>query len=383
MQIVTCLPNPVFATIKQMNDAIKYCKKQLYIWQIGEFDYKTKRDPRFAYIYETKNFIHLCYLGKNTDKYEKKRKPYKWLYLILARDGVVNGESFNVYARSACGQFRRLTNNFIPDLSEQEWYQMSLHSAKPVLWFDDDYNLTKINIFEYDLNSAYGWGLKVAPLPDTRYPLGLGILEKNQIGWSWNGTLGLIGEECPYRFPLMSREDRKPIDLWVDRWYDLKRKAKNEADKARAKAYIVIPIGNFQNYNWFMRSAVIEFVNNYIMDLADRYDCVVKYNTDCLVTLKKIPELDQNIGNDIGQWKIEKEGVLEYNMHNEQWFDKEGKTIETKIRGVRKSCIGDDFNIELGNFRDSTIYYLDYDIYDVRKVVDINEALQAYLLQSN
>ena len=381
MQITT-LPNPIFVTMDQMNEYIDFCNKSGYVWKTEEFDWHTKRDFRFAYIFESKNYIKLCFFGRNPDKQERKKKPYKWILAVLPRDGVVSYPGYQDYARSVCASFRKLTNPLIPDLTNEPWYSNSINSASPLLWYNDEYNLKKVNIYEYDLNSAYGWALKVAPLPDTRKPLGVGILEKNQIGFTWNGYIGVEGEECPWRFPLLSREDRKIMDDYIDRWYAHKINAKDENERNRAKAYIVIPIGNFQRYNWFMRSAVVQFVNNYIMDLADEYDCIIKYNTDAIISLKKIKELDDRIGHDLGQWKLAKEGILKYSMHNEQWFDNQGNTIETKIRGVRKSAIGEDFDIELGNYQDSIIYYLDYDICHVRKVYDINEQLQKYLLQN-
>lgn len=378
MQVVA-LPNPDYVTIEKFNASINFCNKSGYVWIVGEFDWHTKRDFRFAYIFETKNYIKLCYFGRNT-RVDKGRKPYRWIYEILPRDGVISYPGYGDYARGACSSFRRLTNSLIPDLTNESWYQTCINSAASLLWYDNSYNLRKIKIYEYDLNSAYGWALKTAPLPDTRKPLGLGILEKNQIGFDWNGYIGLVGEECPWRFPLLPREDRKVIDDYVDRWFAKKSNAKDDTERETAKAYIVIPIGNFQRYNWFMRSAVVEFVNNYITDLADKYESVVKYNTDAIISLERIPELDEMIGHNLGQWKLAKEGTLKYNMHNEQWFDDLGQTIETKIRGVRKSAIGDDFDIELGNYQDSIIYFLNYDIYHVKGVYNINEKLQESLL---
>lgn len=380
MPIITSLPSPEFVTIEEMNASISFCNKEHYDWMVGEFDYTTKRDPRFAYIIETRCYIKLCYLGKNPNKKEQAKKSWKWLYKILPRDGVVSYPGYADYARGACSSFRRVTAGLIPDFTGEEWYEKSINHASPLLWYDDEYNLRKIKIYEYDMNSAYGWGLKNAPLPDTRFPLGFGELKKGQVGFTWKGSLGFIGQECCWRFPILDRDDRKPIDNYVDTWYQKKSTAKTDTEREKSKAYIVVPIGNFQRYNWFMRSAVVEWVNNYITDLADKYDCVVKYNTDAIISLERIPELDSQLGHGLGQWKLEKEGTLKYNMHNEQWYDDYGKTIETKIRGVRKSAIGEDFDIELGNYQDSIKYFLEYDIYHVRRVVDINEELKKSLL---
>ncbi len=323
-------------------------------------------NQNFAYIYETRNYIHL--VAQFPDGIGSKAY-YKWSDLALAIDGVIDQQKYEIFALSAIRTFNRCVNHLIPKMHEVGEAEFSSTAR---LYFNPMRNKQETRAYEYDMNSAYGYGMKYAPLPDTRCPLGKGVLEKGQIGFNpsmCQCVTTSVGDFCEYRFPIMSDEDRKPLSDWVDRWYNKKKNAKNEFEKHQAKAFIVIPVGNFQRTNWFMRSAIVEYCNGIIMDLEERYPSIIKSNTDAVITTERIPELEANMGPDLGQWKLEKEGIVLYKDHSEQWFDKDHNTIDFKIRGLRKSKIGDGFNLITNyNIVDSTRYRLCTDMGDLQTV---------------
>lgn len=297
----------------------------------------------FAWLYETTNYIYLVYQARCDDK--RRDSKVKWRNIALAKDGVIDQQKYEVFALAACRAFTGVVNGLVPSINDKGTAE---YSSTPHVWYKDVKQGVEHKAYEYDMNSAYGYAMRVAPLPDTRRPLGKGILEKGQIGFNpgmSDVVTTSVGDVCKYRFPLLSDEDRAPMTKWVDRWYNIKRTTKDPIEKAKAKAFIVIPVGNFQNHNWFMRTAIVEYCNNIMESLEEKYPSIIKSNTDAVISTKRIPELEANIGDGLGQWKLEKTGYLLYIGNNEQWFDENHNTIDIKVRGVRKSKIPEDFNI--------------------------------------
>ena len=67
------------------------------------------------------------------------------------------------------------------------------------------------------------------------------------------------------------------------------------------------------------------------------------WNTDALYCTERIPELDNLIGEGIGQFKIEYEGLFRQKGLNYQKVNEEDKNVS--YRGVMKTLFESDFNI--------------------------------------
>lgn len=176
------------------------------------------------------------------------------------------------------------------------------------------------NCYGYDLNSAYPWGM-LQDLPDTNKPLKPGKVGKNEYSFTETGLRAKIGTYSKYRFELM----KSPYTRFVDRWYAAKKNAKNDAEKNTAKFVLNASIGALQNHNAFLRAAIIDNFHTIITELSSKYkDHILSTNVDSIVSDIRIPEIEANIGSNIGQWKLEHTGsfAIHKNAFSVQWnFD--------------------------------------------------------------
>ena len=67
------------------------------------------------------------------------------------------------------------------------------------------------------------------------------------------------------------------------------------------------------------------------------------WNTDAVYCTEHIPELDALCGNDIGQFKVEYEGLFRQVGLNYQKVDEEVESVS--YRGIIKSTFSKDFNL--------------------------------------
>lgn len=207
-------------------------------------------------------------------------------------------------------------------------------SASPLLWNNKKYNGTRQKAWCYDRNSAYSYAM-LQEIPDTTNALGPGVLEEGQIGFirapKWSKpdedqlmAIFEVGKECQWRFPAM----KSPWVGFVTKYYTMKKRAKTYEEKMKAKSYLNVVIGNMQNHNPFIRSCIVTRTNNDMLKLIDENTLYV--NTDSIISL--VERKDLVIGDGIGEWKVEHEGLFAYKGFNYQWnFD------VPSFRGVPKA----------------------------------------------
>ena len=112
------------------------------------------------------------------------------------------------------------------------------------------------------------------------------------------------------------------LDKFFKEYYQKKRKAKNSKERSYYKDILNMTIGYFQLVNPFLRASIIDRLNEEMYQRIEKYkDCIIYSNTDSIVSLKDLSnELD--IGEEIGQFKIEKENKKIYiSNYNYQWED--------------------------------------------------------------
>ena len=191
--------------------------------------------------------------------------------------------------------------------------------------------------YGYDINSAFSWGM-LQDQPDTTKPLGRGKLEANQIGFVEPGIVVLKeGLYCDYRFPLIE----SPYKKFVEKYYNLKKNAKTVEERQKAKDILNLCIGYLQRNNCFVRVNIIERCNERIRKLINKYKKNFLYcNTDSFVSDCRIPELDNDLSDGVGSWKLEKEGLFVVNESGYQW----GLNTPS-IRGQAKAWFNEGFDI--------------------------------------
>lgn len=191
------------------------------------------------------------------------------------------------------------------------------NTAKPVLWFNQKYNCTEIDkVYGYDVNSSYGYELSKEFIPDT-YKMRVYnkeiherkdfYVKEGEVGFLLDSDLTMVGEGYFANIicPLM----KNPYADFVKKQYEIKRTTKDENEKKIAKFILNCGVGLFQKHNPLIRAFVIHNANKRIQDLINKYrDIAVLANTDSFYSTKKIEELEQQLGDGLGQFKLEVNG---------------------------------------------------------------------------
>lgn len=212
-----------------------------------------------------------------------------------------------------------------------------VYSASPILGFNKAYDRTEHYCYGYDLNSAYAAVLS-DKIPDTYHMRLADFVCDGEIGFDMKEGLPLVfpGEFADYVFPLID----SPYKEFVREWYEKKKSApKGSKEKQIAKEVLVISVGLMQNHNPFLRAYVVNMCNKKIKDIIDAHpeECCM-WNTDAVYSTAP---LDLEIGENIGQFKLEYQGMLRQVNNNYQKVDEH----KTTYRGVCKMLFKEDFNI--------------------------------------
>lgn len=214
-------------------------------------------------------------------------------------------------------------------------------SAKPILGFNKKFDRTEHPVVIYDLNSAYAMAL-VDKIIDTYNPRYYDYVGEGEVGFissDPNLTIRHKGEYAEVIFPLME----SPYKDFARKYYNIKKTAPKGSDERElAKQILVITVGLWQNVNPYLRAYVVGKCNEQIEYYLKKYrDKICMWNTDAIYCTEHIDELDNLIGEDIGQFKIEYEGLFRQKGLNYQKLDEHN----TSYRGVLKTLFKEDFNI--------------------------------------
>ena len=182
-------------------------------------------------------------------------------------------------------------------------------SAIPLLWKNKKYEGKRVDAVCYDMNSAYSYAM-LQPMPDTSIPPKQKVVGYGEIGFDLNGNRQTRGFSF-YVFNLMD----SPFKRFVETYYKKKVKAKTKAEKRKAKEYLNFCVGFLQHRDPFTRAQIVGLANEKIIELID--ENTLYCNTDSIVCLKEREDLE--LGDGIGQWKIEHKGKFAFVGFNYQW----------------------------------------------------------------
>ena len=250
-------------------------------------------------------------------------------------------------AVSGLEAYRILSHYFkVPDLRKhpvlKQWCggaREGKPSASPIQYVNPKYNNTRNYAYGYDINSAYSYAM-VQPMPDTTRPAYNCLIPEGHIGFKIvednDGNRTVVAVKQGYAsvvFPLLE----SPFKRFVQVWYDRKRKAKSGSpEHAKAKSVINYVVGYLQRINPFYRTAIITYCNNRIKQLMD--ENTLTCNTDSIVSL--VPRDDIAISDQLGDFKVEHEGLYAYIGTSYQWSGD-----RAHIRGVHHSQVSGDFDL--------------------------------------
>lgn len=205
-------------------------------------------------------------------------------------------------------------------------------SAAPLLGFKKQYDNTEQYLYVYDLNSAYAAQM-INKIPDTTSYQLRTMVHEGEIGFLLAEKLPLVHSGyADVVFKLME----SPYKKYIKKYYDIKRNSTGE-EKQKAKNQLVVSVGYLQRKNPFIRSYIINSCNEFIERLID--ENTVMWNTDALYSLTKRSDLE--IGDEIGQFKLEYEGLIRHKGNTYQKV----KTGEVSYRGVNKTWFDANFNL--------------------------------------
>lgn len=208
-------------------------------------------------------------------------------------------------------------------------------SASPLIGYNSKYENIRQEAWGYDLNSAYAYAMLKGWIDASVPPQAKEIDPETEIGFDLNLDIQREGF-CYFTFKKM--ETPQGIKNWVYRHYNEKKNAKTKKEKLKPKQTLNYAVGMLQRKNPWLRAWVVASCNEYIKSLID--EDTLFYNTDSIVSRRRRKDLEQNIGAEIGQWKLEHEGVVAYRGNTYQW-NKDKPTY----RGVPKDDFPDDFDL--------------------------------------
>lgn len=281
-------------------------------------------------------------------KYYKGRKGFAFIWqtdvriwVSFASEGKVRHYNFRLDGEL---QSPKTAMNIYKDFSRyykvRRYHQDKEHapfSASPFMYYNPEYEGKRVNAIGYDLNSAYGNAVLKADFPNTNIVKTSCEVGPNEIGFDMNGNVIRQGFAV-WVFPIMTKEEKQPIIDYFTHWWQKKKEAKTPEEKKDAKDHLNIVVGYWQKYNCFMRAAVVSYVNDYIRSIINERDDVLYCNTDSIVCLNPINELE--LGTELGQWKIEHEGDFAYIGYNYQW-----NKNSPAYRGISKAWFKKDYDI--------------------------------------
>lgn len=227
-------------------------------------------------------------------------------------------------------------------------------SARPLLGYNPTYNRTRQYAWSYDLNSAYtrcileGW-IDTEPGPQQK------IVEEGEVGF--DSTLSDLVDEGEFSlFVFKKCPTPEGLEKFCHTYYERKKNPKDKKEKMTAKNMLNHPVGCLQNKDPFLRAYVVATCNRYISDLLD--ENTLYYNTDCIVSRVRRPDLEANLGIEVGQWKLDHEGMFAYDGFTYQWDNE-----KPSWRSVPKEWIPDEYDIldcDDVNIIETNVWYMNW-----------------------
>jgi hypothetical protein len=304
-----------YCNYAEFKEALNYARRY-YTFVEGE---RPREAPKFnAYIEIKRTKVFLTY-----------KKGSKVITYSFRLDGQENIQHIN-----GMEAYRILKKYWpeLPDLQNRKEFGYKETPNEPIKyhWNEDIATISAVigfnkelsgkryeDCYGYDLNSAFNFAM-LNPMPDTTVePKEYCKVKKNEIGFFYddNGDFKIVkeGHFARYVFPLMD----SPFKKFVDTWYSNKKNAKTPEEKQKAKNVLVMAVGYLQKHNPFLRAAIIGYSNEYISSFID--EDTLYWNTDSIVSRKRRLDIEENLGSDLGQWKIEHKGSFAYDGNNYQW----------------------------------------------------------------
>ncbi len=296
-----------YVSLDEMREHLKYVRENRMVI-FGDYKNYRNTDPKYhttsywAFISEKTSCLYLTY-----------RRASKVCTYIFKLDGIMTMES-EYSGADAIGILKKYFK--VPECKFQLKDRKLI--AAGVIYADEHTNGQRIdNCVGYDINSAYSWGM-LQPMPDTtREQLGPGCVKDGEVGLTSDLKLARVGRFAMFRWPAMESPFRGFVDVWYSR---KKNAAPGSQEKVNAKFILNASIGALQHHNPVLRAFILAYANARIESYIDRDTLMC--STDSIVSRKRRPDIEKDLGGEVGQWKIEHSGSFVHIGMTYQWnFD--------------------------------------------------------------
>ena len=336
----------VYKNASDMNSLLYYLKNQAYTIIYGPY-VKDENHP-------------LCKTAYIEDKVSKLYVTTKIggviaVYICDKSASAVRHETNGLQAFTTLSQYYK-----VPRVSQEE---QLIDNVSAELYANPKHEGVRQHAYGYDMNSAFSWGmLQDMPKDTDKGPINKSRrrVQPDEIGFLITGELCFPGQSADYIF----KSEPSPFKRFVEVWYTKKKNASNPKERQYAKDMLTFSVGWLQRANYWLRAAIIGYCNRHMNYIINKYgDIILFSNTDSIVSTERIPELDANIGKEVGQWKLEHDGMFAYIGQVSQW-----DFTAPKYRGTPKSWFKEGFDL-LKDERPTcgNLYYFDKDKLQVRK----------------
>lgn len=317
---------------KEINITISCKKYEDMIYDYDEEKGQYYRKNKDLTINDKNVFISVLNQEISVYTYFNKHFICYWSYLEDDYNKMSDFLSSNFKAVKGSDCFRIMQQyNKLPKLNS--YHEAPIENISQLFYKNEKYFYKKINnCICYDINSAFAF-IQLNYYIDFK-DLGEGIVKSDEIGFNTRekefSQLDLETTYLPVDTDFIAehrfKKAKVPKDMerYIYKYYNLKDTTKNIEIKQKAKNVLNFAVGEANNHCWVYRAMVVAESNkrvyNIIKMIRELYGDVVLYaNTDCIATTCRISFLDNMLGHNIGEFKIEKKGTLYMNDEAYQW----------------------------------------------------------------
>lgn len=328
--------------VREMNKHLRFCRDNRILGSSEEW-IKLQRLPKAYYTLEIMYArIILRYAGNG----------YPYSEYVFYLDGskhhqAVSGmRAFNTLQKMSDKAVVDLTGN--KELYDSLYGRWNLGAISGLIYFNEKLSGKRYDkCYCYDRRSAYSAAM-LEPIPNTNVlPRRNDYLKKGEIGFrqmehginNENNFYAIFeeGALAEYIFPAIE----SPFKHFVEFYYKKRAKAKGiEADKI--KQTLNYAVGYIRRKNPFIHSCILSRARYFIESLID--ENTLYSNTDSIISRVRRPDIEELVGNEIGQFKIEHKGSFAYNGSGYQW-NYENPSIRGRSKEWFKNAYPNGFDI--------------------------------------
>lgn len=335
--------------------------KEIYIDDVEQFN-KILESCKYKYEVESpqdvyKSSFYIDFQVIQFKLYVKYNTTLPQCY-IFRMDGS-KASDYKATGKKAFSQLQKMSNNFIIDYGTNEykgilWDEWNIVKGKPIwscgyrkalLYFNSKYNgIRTPNCYSYDINSAYSFAM-LNDMPDVSKPFRHenvwdyenSLVKEDEIGFK-NKDDELILVESGKHAEYIFKRIKSPFTKFVNHYYELKSNATTQESKQEYKSYLNYAVGYILRKNPFIHCAILSYARKTIEQLMDSN--TLYSNTDSIVSCTRRLDIEQMMGNGLGQFKNDHKGDFAILNGSYQW-NKE----KPSYRGISKQWFKEDFDL--------------------------------------